>query len=424
MNRHTIANFAQPFEPTAIAGHDALQGTWPETSAAQTDLVVADASWSWTQQLFSPLAELGVRVLLLKVADWRTAALQKRPAGHWLWPRRQLGPNLWEQSVVLPPGWMKTYPKLGMRPISWVARRWRASIGPRSRLALAITYPYYLELARQLRPERLIYYNMDDYTFYWKHHAKSVRELERLAVRRADVSAFCAQLRAAEAAHFQPSEARRIVHLPHGTRPEAIATHPLHQPLPAPAELAALPRPYLGFVGSLEDRLDWVLLHRLARAFPTGTVVLIGRRPTPPRSAAWAVDCQAVLAQPNVRLLGWRNPPEVAELLSSLDVCLIPYRTDDAFNRACSPTKLVDYMASTRPVVATDLPECRLYTHLFHVANSHEQFVAQVKEIVRSGSDDGRSTLRWHSAHQATWPLRARTLWSELARAAWLLHSR
>src|SRR5262245_54210311 len=77
---------------------------------ADFDLVVADASWSWTERLFSPLAELGVRVLLLKACDWCTALAQRRPARDWLWPARRVAPGIWEKRFILPPGWMKTYP--------------------------------------------------------------------------------------------------------------------------------------------------------------------------------------------------------------------------------------------------------------------------------------------------------------------------
>ena len=47
---------------------------------------------------------------------------------------------------------------------------------------------------------------------------------------------------------------------------------------------------------------------------------------------------------------------------------LIPYAVDDPFNRASSPTKIADGLGSTRPIVATAIPECRLYEHLFDVA--------------------------------------------------------
>jgi hypothetical protein len=83
-------------------------------------------------------------------------------------------------------------------------------------------------------------------------------------------------------------------------------------------------------------------------------------------------------------------------------VCLIPYRTDHPFNKVCSPTKIMDYMGTGRPIVSTALPECRLYEGLFHVASSNDEFIAAVGSILASGSDDGRSSLRFDWARANT----------------------
>jgi hypothetical protein len=137
-----------------------------DRSGVGFDLVVADASWTWTERLFAPLADLGLRVLLIKACDWRNALHQKRPAWDWLCPRKQISDLLWEQTIVLPPGWMKTYPRLGMRPIAWAVRAWHRALGAPRPIALAISYPHYLYLRDLVRPGALIYYNMDDYGFY------------------------------------------------------------------------------------------------------------------------------------------------------------------------------------------------------------------------------------------------------------------
>ena len=73
---------------------------------------------------------------------------------------------------------------------------------------------------------------------------------------------------------------------------------------------------------------------------------------------------------------------------------LIPYAQDDRFNRACSPTKIMDGLGSGRPIVATAIPECRLYAHLFDVTGDAGEFVNAVRSIVATGSDDGRACLR------------------------------
>jgi glycosyltransferase involved in cell wall biosynthesis len=375
----------------------------PVPEAPGFDLVVADASWSWTERLFAPLADHGVRVFLLKACDWRTAWNQRRPARAWFRPRRRVGPRLWEQSLVLPPGWMKTYPSLGMRPLAAAVRAWRNEVEAPRPLVLAMSYPHYLYLRDLVRPDALLYYNMDDYAFYWASRGPTIRRLERVAVREADLSVVCARIRAEELRAAVPEAAERIVHLPHGAPAAAIAPEPHSRPAPAPDDLAGLPRPLLGFVGTLEDRLDWPLVEQVAQAFPEGSVVLIGREPTPSPRQAWYRDYVRAVARPNVHRLGWRTPAQVGCYNAAFDVCLIPYGTDHPFNRVACPTKVMDYMATTRPVVSTALPECQLYDHLFDVVDGGEPFLGAIRRILAHGSDDGRAHLRWQAARDATW---------------------
>ncbi len=377
---------------------------------ARYDLVVADASWPWTENLFAPLAQLGVRVLLIKACDWRNAWQQRRPLGDWFCPRRRVSDRHWEQTIVLPPGWMKTYPRIGMCPISWAIRDWRRSLPTRRPLALAISYPYYLALRDQVRPDVLLYYNTDDYGLYWASRRDSVKSLERRAVGEANLSVFIARLRADELRAAVPAAAGRIVHLPLGAPARAIAPAPQARPASPPSDIAHLPRPLLGFVGSLEDRIDWGLLEHLGRAFPEGSIILIGRDPKPRLREAWYHVYQRVAALPNVHRLGWRSQDEIARYNAAFDVCLIPYHAEHPFNRAACPTKIMDYMATSRPVVTTPVPECLLYEHLFEIADTPAAFAAAVRKVVDQGSDDGRAPLRWTTAQRFTWERTSATM--------------
>ncbi|MDR3634204.1 MAG: glycosyltransferase [Isosphaeraceae bacterium] len=380
--------------PSAVAGAGV---------GAAFDLVVADASWTWTERLFSPLAELGPRVLLIKACDWRNALQQKRPVRDWLCPRRRLSNALWEQTIVLPPGWMKSYPRLGMRPVSWAIRQWRRELGETRPLALAISYPHYLYLRDLIGPDALLYYNMDDYGLYWRSRRRKVRALERQVVREADLSIFCAKVRAEELSAAVPEAENRVIHLPHGAPASSISPAPQHGPATPPDDVARLPRPLLGFVGSLGDRLDWTLLEHVAQEFPHGSIVLIGRDPEPCPREAWYRGFQRAVALPNVHRIGWRSQAEIGRYNAAFDVCLIPYRVDHPFNHVACPTKVMDYMATSRPVVTTPVPECSLYSHLFQVAETPAAFVEAIRNVVSQGSDDGKAALRWETARGATW---------------------
>ena len=93
---------------------------------------------------------------------------------------------------------------------------------------------------------------------------------------------------------------------------------------------------------------------------------------------------------------------ELAAYYQTFDVSLIPYRIDHPFNRVCNPTKIMDAMGSGRPIVATAIPECRLHSERFDVAENAEEFIGAVQRILASNSDDGRALLRHEYARANT----------------------
>ena len=368
----------------------------PAPGTTRLALAVADINWFTTANLFRALDREDVAALLLDCADYVNAWHRgRRP-----WKRaarfEQLGPRTWQQELVLPPGWMKRYPKLGMRPIARAVARWRRREAADAPLALVMTYPHYLYLRDALRPDLSLYYNLDDYTLYWPGRADEVAALERRIVRESDVTVCVARQRRDELAAAVPEAADRILHIPHGAPDFMIAPTPEHRLAEAPDDLKRLPRPWLGYIGSLEDRLDWPLLAALAGSRPDAALVLIGRLP-PDTGAGWEDERRRVLARPNVHHFGWRSQAEIGRYYRAFDVCLIPYRTDHPFNIACCPTKILDSMGGGRSIVATDLPECRLYTHLFPVAASPAAFLQAVADVLQH---DPNSHARWEHARQ------------------------
>src|SRR5947209_1761749 len=82
------------------------------------------------------------------------------------------------------------------------------------------------------------YYNIDDYAQYWPRWARRVDELERQAVRDADLTVCVSLLRAEALRAAVPDAAERVRHLPHGSPAASLGEHAWDRPAPAPADLA------------------------------------------------------------------------------------------------------------------------------------------------------------------------------------------
>ena len=361
-------------------------------------LVVADAGWFTTESLFKAVDPASGRHVLAQMHGLGERLEQAEGPLDLDAGTRRVSGGRSEREFILPPGWIGRFPRWGMAPIARAVRRWRRGLG--RPLALVITYPQYLELRDQVRPDALIYYNVDDYRLYWPGQAARIEALEHRAVRESDLTVCVARVRADELRAALPESAHKIHHIPHGAPAEALAPGAVDGPEPAPADIAHLPRPLLGYVGSLEDRVDWALLGRVADAIPAASIVLVGR--VSPSVEPWAAERARCLARPNVHAVGWRVQAAIHPYNRSFDVAIIPYGIDHPFNIACCPTKIMDGLASARPIVSTDLPECRLHPGLIAIAEpGADGFVASVRSILHRGSDDGRGRdrLAWAAEH-------------------------
>lgn len=115
---------------------------------------------------------------------------------------------------------------------------------------------------------------------------------------------------------------------------------------PAPDLALRRGRPTVVFVGALwGEWVDLGLLEGLARALPEAAIHLIG--PTHGRRLPVA---------PNLYAHGPRPHREIAPLVAQADVAIVPFTTD-RLAEAVSPLKVFEYLAASRPVVATPLPE-------------------------------------------------------------------
>ena len=206
--------------------------------------------------------------------------------------------------------------------------------------------------------------------------ASRLQAQERRAAARADVLAVVSP-RLAE--HWSALGADPVL-IPNGCFPVNAASAG-----PAPAA-TGLPRPVVGLVGQLTERIDLRLLDTVAAA--GFSLLLVG--PYDPR---WEPQrFAALIARPNVRYAGRVPAGEVPSYLAAMDVGLTPY-ADTPFNQASFPMKTLEYFSAGLPVVSTDLPGSRWLrddlarsepaaaSHLIALASEETEFVAAVRRL-------------------------------------------
>jgi glycosyltransferase involved in cell wall biosynthesis len=127
---------------------------------------------------------------------------------------------------------------------------------------------------------------------------------------------------------------------------------PPGSPPPAPPDLAAIPRPRVGYVGNLAAyKCDLALLARAARARPDLSWVFVG--------AIGHGEASTPLGElrrlPNAHFLGEKPRGELAAYIHHLDAGLIPFVANET-TRHSFPMKFFEYLACGVPVVSAQLP--------------------------------------------------------------------
>ncbi len=157
-------------------------------------------------------------------------------------------------------------------------------------------------------------------------------------------------------------------------------------------------RPCLGYIGNINERLDYNALGYLAEQRPDCSLVFVGD--TYPWTMA-APPLQRLAALSNVHFLGQFPYADLPALVKGMDVCLLPYVADErAYFR--SPLKLYEYLAAGKPIVATRHPAAEEFSELIYLAESPDDFILAVTRAL-SENNLTRQQARLAEAQVHSW---------------------
>lgn len=145
-------------------------------------------------------------------------------------------------------------------------------------------------------------------------------------------------------------------------------------------EYAASTKQVIGFVGNLEKKIDIELIGKLADRYPEALVVLLGSTHANP-------EVLELQRHPNIMLPGVVPYGQVGAWVSRFDVGIVPHLDMD-LTRSMNPLKLYVYLSCRVPVVSTEIYNIDRSSPLLRVATSHDDFIAQVGELLATGKPE------------------------------------
>jgi len=135
--------------------------------------------------------------------------------------------------------------------------------------------------------------------------------------------------------------------------------------------LKEITRPILGYVGSINYRLDIELIKGIAEERSDWSIVMVGNN-----SLNVQIDWPK-----NVYFIPGMEYEKMSNIIASFDVCLLPHLANKLVDSE-SPIKLFDYLASGKPIVSQDLAGVRPYKEYVYLAKNKPQFISAIEKAL------------------------------------------
>jgi len=151
-----------------------------------------------------------------------------------------------------------------------------------------------------------------------------------------------------------------------------------------PEDIASLPKPVFGYFGVVDERIDYALLEKLAKANPNGSIVMVG--------PMTKIDPASLPRPKNLHWMGGRDYTQLPAYCKGFDVCMMPFALNEA-TEYINPTKALEYMAAGRGIVSSAIYDVvKNFGSVVKVANSHNEFIAQCRAAAERA--DGEAIQR------------------------------
>lgn len=164
-------------------------------------------------------------------------------------------------------------------------------------------------------------------------------------------------------------------------------------------------KPIIGYFGSLiESCFDYDLLKYMAKARPDYNFVISG-----PLDFDTSNDEHKWQDYPNIHFVGTVPKYEdLAKRVHFFDVCIVPFALNEV-TQSISPLKLFEYMAAGKPIVTTDMRECKKYKSVL-ASKTKGEFVENLDKAIKLKDDPKFQSLVLKEAKENTWQARTKVI--------------
>jgi hypothetical protein len=237
---------------------------------------------------------------------------------------------------------------------------------------LWLTDPRFICLEKYVKYRYLIYRCVDAIETF-SNVPSGVIELEKELVQGADIVFATAKTLVEKLRKWR----KKVVLLQNGVDLENF----IREEYTEPKEIKNIPHPRVIYVGTIGPWFDVKLIASAADKLKNIHFILIG---------PLKVNCSLLRHYPNVHLLGSKNYADIPNFLKYSDIAMIPFVKTNLTN-AVNPIKLYEYFSVGLPVISTDIQEVINLHSPAIIADSENNFIRGVIQILESPYDRTRS---------------------------------
>lgn len=163
------------------------------------------------------------------------------------------------------------------------------------------------------------------------------------------------------------------------------------------SSIPSIPKPAAVWWGLVDERLDWNWLAYAANELNNLHFVLVGRIHARPSS---------ILKYKNIHFVDSVNVSQLPLLAERADVLMMPY-VNNAATRAMQPLKLLEYLASNRPIVARRLPALEKWSDSFLLVEDKYEFTEALRNGLSQEIRPEEKERRWACLQAHSWAAKA-----------------
>lgn len=171
-----------------------------------------------------------------------------------------------------------------------------------------------------------------------------------------------------------------------------------------PKELLKVKRPIIGYIGTIQSRVNLDLIKFIAEKNPNKSVVLIG--------PIWPdADESKLTGLENVHLIGRIPYSHSPDYINQFAVGIVPHQAA-GFVKTMNPMKIYEYLACGKPIVSTQMFGFDALSEFIQITDSYEEFhqlinqeILQDNEIMKQKRQEAAKRNSWQSRYNTMWQI-------------------